>query len=308
MALKSEIALATSATQKYAATLHCLTILGENNVNISQLRLSGQVEEPVSIHPVKMGLEKMEVLRPEINEALRTLDVRSRPGRVVIADVLPVVNLPKLVSEHERVMKKPGKGEGDALTVFTSFFAKCLDNMIEPKKDSQDKSGSELQLDRLSITYNLIAACAEVDQARSTIKGKVSVAYDELDFSLSRPLVKLLSKPKEVKEIAKKLPVFKELIWTKSVRACKFQTLVPMTAQIAAIKDDDGINMGVEYKRGKWTTLVDSRTDLYGTEAMVPIGVARNNSKMELALFIELATKNATPYLINEILKVCGKC
>jgi len=292
------LAVASSSPGKYEKTAEIWKFLGLDANRLSWLKIDNGLAEPVERNPKDVGIKKMVMFKPSIDQALGKLDIV--PDHVAIMDVLAVVrNLPGL-TEEQAVMKKPE--QSTALEAFTSFFALCKDEMLEG-----DEDGNEIET--LELAYYLINAVAPVDQAKKKLdlgekNAAVEVGYDRVDFFLNKALVDLLADPDEIGKLAKEGYAIGEMLTTSSIVGFRIQDLIPLIADIAAKKKLDGLEMEVRVDKGRggWQMKVDSKCDL---QKVVDTGVMdekkEKHIKVKFEQYIKWAVKNVTPWLVEKM-------
>lgn len=290
------VAVASSSPGKFEMTKAVSQDLGIEGLYWTWLEIEGGLAEPIKRNPKDVGIEKMMMFAPNIDNALSNLAVM--PDRVAIMDVLAVVqNLPKM-TEEQSVMKKP---EGmSALDAFTTFFALCRDQMVDG-----DEDGKEIEI--LEIAYYLINSTAPVDKVKRklVIKSKkaIEVGYERVDFFLNKALVDLLADPDEIKQLALEYFPIAQMLTTSSVVGFRIQDLIPLIVEVASKKRADGVEMEVrgDKDRGNWQVQIDGMCDL---EQEIEVGLVESDGSKKTVPFMQYirwAVKNVTPWLVEKM-------
>lgn len=291
------LAVASSSPGKYDKTAEIWRFLGLDVSRLSWLKIENGLAEPVERNPKDVGIKKMQMFQPNIDEALEQLDIV--PDHVAIMDVLAVVkNLPGL-TEEQAVMKKPENMS--ALESFTSFFALCKDKMEEG-----DDVGNPIEI--LEIAYYLINAVAPVDQVKKKLdikkKNSIEVGYDRVDFFLNKALVDLLADPDSIRQLALEGFAIGDMLTNSSIVGFRIQELIPTVVDIAAKKKADGVALIArgDKDRGGWDVSVDGACDLVQE---INVGVKKSdggaNIMMPFIEHIKWAVKNVTPWLVERM-------
>lgn len=291
------LAVASSSPGKYDKTAEIWSFLGLDVSRLSWLPIENGLAEPVERNPKDVGIKKMQMFQPNIDDALGQLD--TVPDHVAIMDVLAVVKNLTGLTDEQAVMKKPENMS--ALEAFTSFFALCKDKMEEG-----DEEGNPVEI--LEIAYYLINAVAPVDQMKKKLdlskRNSIEVGYDRVDFFLNKALVDLLADPDVIRRLAEEGHPIGNMLTNSSIVGFRIQELIPTVVDIASKKKADGIDLEVrgDKDRGGWQVNVDGTCDLVQEiDVGVKEEVGSGNIAMPFIEYIKWAVKNVTPWLVERM-------
>jgi len=253
------------------------------------LRPPPGVEELVLDDPKAVIIDKLYGQSRAIEETPEWKEQR-RSGKlldfVVSMDVLTVAELAGLAVD-QRVMKKP-EGDESALTAFTEFFAMCMDEMkVQGLKD-------------LTIKYYLLQAIAPVDAIKGrVITEEVTAEWDKVELTFSLALVEMLADPDEIKKLGEQTELSK-ILGNDTIRGFRIQSLIPLIAQIAAMRGQDDLYLILDYGDVNEHIMIDRDCDL---DHEMKVGREDEDQivRMSINEFMGYAVKNITPRLLHKL-------
>lgn len=287
---EGDVAVATTNYLKFARLRELATEIGVG-ADLSWFPPPPGVEELVARSPKDVGIDKLWNIAWAVEDGPEWEKLGANgqlPDWLLVMDVLAVAQIDGW-DDKRAVMKKPELGQ-TAMSAFTGFFAECLDHMRETSSEE------------LKIAYYLIQAVAPIDKSRRRVKTEETrVEWDEVEFTFSLSLVKLLADPGALRLAAKQgVVALEKLLGSDTVTGFRIQSLIPELVRLAAVRGGDELWIDIGYAAGTRLLRVDQGCDLRG-DIMVGVEKEKGTKPMRLLDFMGYAVKNVTSRLLWKI-------